>query len=1201
MSDQNQSSSLLNKPFWLYSLLITIVLLHISFQNSTAQIAFEKVRPTLFDTVDVSPSHFAIGDINNDDFDDLVLAANGYNPVVYFYNPDSSGWDLSNHQILTELNVSNIGHINIIDQDLDDQNEIIFGFNRFDRGAWAFKYDAEQDSIIRTGLQGVYAANSFRGVSYYNFFDYNKDGLLDGLQSIDATKTGLNFFYSNFFNQNNQNNVRLGGDITDTYGSTQSSFAFDFDKNGFVDVFEIHSQVNGSNFSFQQDHFYSGSETGLRETFGHPLSGFTASMSAAVGDYNNDGLLDVYQTIGGSTARNLLFKNEGNNQFSSVQNVTTQDVLHSRSATWGDIDNDGDLDLLVVEYTGSSGIGAYPSLYRNDGPDEQGKTQFSKVNQNSVPILSSLGFWLNGTMVDYNYDGSLDVLMMGNTSVEPVVVFKNTDESYNWLGFTLEQTNAFYPEPFNAKITIRARLDQGGPVVSQYREISPFHGHGSQQTFRINVGLKNATSANITIEWSSGLIEQKSFNSNQINRYHHIKESPGGKMVLLNEQPYPVISQLEEKTIDTLYIANIGEADVTISSITENKPYLQITGFSERIVRRDTGYVALEYFPDRTLYLGSHTDTLFIQSSALDGLNNIILTSDIRTQPAQFERKVLNITEPFLTTENAYSKPLFTDINYGSDHELFFQRKDSSSHLFYTAKDRSSTEQISFLGSFSNSIRNLAIGDLNNDGWLDVFASAFGRDDIALITQPFTSSYVTEELPFSDLISNSKSTHAVITDYNQDGFNDVLIARSSSQKNLILEGSADGTIQPKTNHPDDDFINRSNSAVFLNNSDLNNDGLTDLIVVQRNSQNGDLIDVYFQNENNDFELGTVAGITNRTFSAQGVLTFDYDNDGLEDLLLVSYTADNPSELWKNNGDGTFTQMHTELFTQIAGTPSDVLVFDFNADGFKDLFFTEETFSENNKLLQSTGGEGFLIINSGDLVTNKQVSSLGATAFDYDGDGFQDILIGNYLDQSTLFMNEGNQQANWITLRAVQPESDVQILSPGSLIEVEAVINGESVRQSYRMGKTSLFGKNLAELTIGLNKATSADIKVTDQFGNTTELLNADVNRVHSLGSTFVSNEESDIPNRPTEFSISEAYPNPFNPATNLKLQLPSSGHLSVEIYNSIGQKLKTVVDNQRSAGTHTISINGQDLVTGVYFVAIRFGNQVKMRKITLLK
>lgn len=1201
MSDQNQSSSSLKILFRTLTALTVLTMVQISFQSASAQISFEKVRPALFDTVKVYPSHFAIGDINNDDFDDLVLAANGYNPVVYFYNPDSSGWDLSNHYLLTGLNVSNIGHINIMDQDLDGENEIIFGFNRFERGAWAFEYDAEQDTLIRSGLQGVYAASSFRGVSYYNFFDYNKDGLLDGLQSIDATKTGLNLFFSNFFGQNNQPYVRLSGDITETYGSTQSSFAFDFDRDGFVDVFEIHSQVSGSRFTFQQDHFYRGTETGLREAFGHPLSGFTASISAAVGDYNNDGYLDLYQTIGGSTSRNLLFKNEGDNTFNQVRNVATEDVLHSRTAKWGDIDNDGDLDLLVAEYTGSSGIGAYPSLYENLGPDEQGNIQFSKVNQNSVPVLSSLGFWLNGTMVDYNYDGRLDVLMMGNTTVEPVVIFENQDTRYNWLGFTLEQTNAFYPEPFNAKITVRARLDEGGPVVSQYREVSPFHGHGSQQSFRVNIGLKNATSATVRIEWPSGLIEQKSFNSGQINRYHHIKESPGGKLVLLNQQPYSIISQLDVETRDTLYFANIGESNVTISSITENKPYLEVTGFSSQITRRDTGFVAVRYFPDRTLYLGTFTDTLSVQSTALNGFNNIILESDIRTQPAQFERKTLSLTEPFLTAENAYSKPYYTDINYGSNHELFFQRKDSSSHLFYMAKDREDTEQISFLGILSNSVRNLAFGDLNSDGWLDVYATAFGRDDIALTTQPYTSSYVTEQLPFNDLTTNSKSTHAVITDYNQDGYNDVLVTRSSSQKNIIFHGSADGTLEPKTGHPDDDFINRSNSAVFINNTDLNNDGLTDLLVVQRNSQNGDLIDVYFQNSNNDFELGSLPGITNRSYSAQGVLVFDYNNDGLEDLLLVSYTADLPSELWKNNGDGSFSQMYEDLFTEIAGTPSDVFVFDFNSDGFKDLFFTEETFSENNILLQSTGGEGYLVINSGDLVTNKQVSSLGSVTFDYDGDGYQDILIGNYLDRSVLFMNEGNHESSWITLRAVRPESNYQILAPGSLIEVEAVINGETISQSYRMGKTSLFGKNLADLTIGLGDATSADIKVTGPFGNTTELLNADVNRIHSLGSTFVSNEEMVDPVQPDKFSISEAYPNPFNPVTNLSLELPESGPVSIEIYNSIGQKLKTVIDKQLAAGSHTVAIQGSNLVTGVYFVAIRFGNQVKMRKITLLK
>jgi hypothetical protein len=80
---------------------------------------------------------------------------------------------------------------------------------------------------------------------------------------------------------------------------------------------------------------------------------------------------------------------------------------------------------------------------------------------------------------------------------------------------------------------------------------------------------------------------------------------------------------------------------------------------------------------------------------------------------------------------------------------------------------------------------------------------------------------------------------------------------------------------------------------------------------------------------------------------------------------------------------------------------------------------------------------------------------------------------------------------------------------------------------------------------------------------------------------------------PEEFSLSSAYPNPFNPTTSLDLNLNEGGYVSVKVYNVVGQVVTTLASGQMSAGYHTITWDASAISSGMYFVKVDAGSNTK--------
>ncbi len=89
---------------------------------------------------------------------------------------------------------------------------------------------------------------------------------------------------------------------------------------------------------------------------------------------------------------------------------------------------------------------------------------------------------------------------------------------------------------------------------------------------------------------------------------------------------------------------------------------------------------------------------------------------------------------------------------------------------------------------------------------------------------------------------------------------------------------------------------------------------------------------------------------------------------------------------------------------------------------------------------------------------------------------------------------------------------------------------------------------------------------------------------------------------PKTYSLQQNFPNPFNPVTKIRFELPSAGNVTLKVYNSLGQIVNTLVNNEyTSAGIKEVSFNAANMPSGVYFYSLESGNFSQTKKMMLVK
>jgi len=90
----------------------------------------------------------------------------------------------------------------------------------------------------------------------------------------------------------------------------------------------------------------------------------------------------------------------------------------------------------------------------------------------------------------------------------------------------------------------------------------------------------------------------------------------------------------------------------------------------------------------------------------------------------------------------------------------------------------------------------------------------------------------------------------------------------------------------------------------------------------------------------------------------------------------------------------------------------------------------------------------------------------------------------------------------------------------------------------------------------------------------------------------------DVPDR---FGLDQNYPNPFNPTTQIQYRVPNSAHVTLTVYNMLGQSVQTIVDQMHNAGHFDVTFDGSNLSSGVYIYRLQAGDYSATKKFMLVK
>ncbi len=342
--------------------------------------------------------------------------------------------------------------------------------------------------------------------------DYDNDGLVDlyVARSGGTLATNKNLLFHNE-GGNVFTKVLTGTPITDAFISRSVNWT-DIDSDGDLDLFV-------TNENDQNESLYRNDGAGVftKLTNGPLLNDGGKTMSSSWGDYDNDGDLDVF--LANDQGNDGLFRNEGHFNFTKITSDTVSNCGgNSFSSAWSDIDNDGDIDLYVTNSFGTTTL--WPNfLFLNNG-----NGSFTRVG-NTAPA-TDLDWSYGCAFGDYDNDGFEDLAVATcryNSVDRPDLLYHNDGNSNNWITIKLVGTTT-NKSAIGTKIRVKAIIN-GNPVW-QMRELSAQTSYCGQNDLRPHFGLGNATNIDsIKVEWLNGIVEY--YTNITTNRFITIVQGKG--------------------------------------------------------------------------------------------------------------------------------------------------------------------------------------------------------------------------------------------------------------------------------------------------------------------------------------------------------------------------------------------------------------------------------------------------------------------------------------------------------------------------------------------------------------------------------------------------------------------------------------------------------------------------------------------------
>jgi len=311
-------------------------------------------------------------------------------------------------------------------------------------------------------------------------------------------------------------------EVTPSYGL--GAIWSDYDNDGDIDLYVANDQM--ANFLFRNQGDGTFEETGLFAGAAFSDDGTAqGSMGVDFGDYDRDGLLDIYITHF-SDDYNTLFRNLGQGRFRDMTRGAGLTFSSWPMVGWGtgfvDLDHDGWEDIFAANghvfpqvdgYKIGTSFHQRSQVFRNLG---QGKFQEVSAGLDQLKSWSSRGV----AFADYDNDGDIDVAVNNLDGVPWLLNNQRGSEAGHWLLLSLEGTRT-------NRSAIGARVTLETAEGKQMREVRGGSSYESTHDFRVHFGLgRLETVKKLTVRWTDGTTQ--SFENLAVNRIYRLKE--GGEL-----------------------------------------------------------------------------------------------------------------------------------------------------------------------------------------------------------------------------------------------------------------------------------------------------------------------------------------------------------------------------------------------------------------------------------------------------------------------------------------------------------------------------------------------------------------------------------------------------------------------------------------------------------------------------------------------
>jgi hypothetical protein len=402
---------------------------------------------------------------------------------------------------------------------------------------------------------------------------------------------------------------------------------------------------------------------------------------------------------------------------------------------------------------------------------------------------------------------------------------------------------------------------------------------------------------------------------------------------------------------------------------------------------------------------------------------------------------------------------------------------------------------------------------------------------------------------------------------------------------------------------------------------------------------------------------TSFGVTDRVH-AEHIVVDDIDGDGVQEVIVANngLSAEDLFLIMSVTGDmaiGGFASLGVEATygrsDYGSGSPQTMAVCDTDNDGKKELFCVAWN-NLNVFIVEAQAADTYTLSNNVQLSLSDHSVIKQPVAYDFDGDGDDEVVFANYGgyvlylynsagDAGTLALAdfhalaEGSVPRIGLAVGDLDQDGKIDIYGTGypGVDVVSFELTGSDMTDSTHYtvntiyddnnqgngGAQPLFipsadmdGDGMVELVVGYTSLVDSVQRIVG--GDTVMTANPHPPtwvRVLEFDGTVTSVgevQEWEVIT-PEKFELKQNYPNPFNPVTTIEFSVPMNNAVSLKIYNSLGQLVKTLVEQQNyRKGEHQViwdSTNdyGVRVSSGVYLYVLRYDNYIISKRMTVIK